>query len=159
MQILKNETLYHYKYLIIIFYPERNIGRPLSLRQQVLHKHLESLATCSLCTGQILFLIIRKLSITSVWKGLSRISPSPALLHMFTTRHALYDTRGQWSCSYTASPSPHTWVWRAPLQVTITIKMIVFDIRLVFSDLHQQFKVEIQCKTGNGWPTCLVCLL
>lgn len=39
------------------------------------------------------------------------------------------------------------------LQVTIAIQMIVFDIRLyliLFSDLHQQFNVEIQYKTGNG---------
>lgn len=39
--MLKNENLYNSKYLIIIFYPERNIGRPLSLRQQFLHKLLE----------------------------------------------------------------------------------------------------------------------
>lgn len=43
------------------------------------------------------------------------------------------------------------------LQVTIAIKMI--DIRLVFSDLHQQFNVEIQYKTGNGRPTYLIRLL
>lgn len=36
------------------------------------------------------------------------------------------------------------------LQVTIAIKMIVFDIRLVFSGLYQQFNVEIQHKRGNG---------
>lgn len=36
------------------------------------------------------------------------------------------------------------------LQVTAAVKMIVFDIRLVFSDLHQQSNVEIQYKTANG---------
>lgn len=83
-----------------------------------LHKLFESIAIYGLGTGQILFLITRKLSITSVLKGLNKTMPStPALLCLLAAIRGPCDTSGQWPCSCTASLPPHTWMWLCRLQL------------------------------------------
>lgn len=94
----------------------------------------------SLGIGLILFLITGKLSITSAWKGLNKIIPpqpeSACLLQ--------YTSCGVWvgSDHAAATTSPHLTAGCGSTGYNY-IKMIVPDIKLVFSDLHQQYNLEI----------------